>query len=111
MVKDQAITAERNRLVRDALPPLAAGVAILQGVLAVGHYLLPSRASGLLAAIDAGSAALFAVFRIVLGRRPLPHRWAHPMAFAWGLIVALIVLVHLRLLADPLETGMLTLVV
>jgi PAS domain S-box-containing protein len=110
-VTDQAITAERNRLVRDALPPLAAGVAILQGVLAFGHYLLPSRASGLLAAIDAGSAALFAVFRIALGRRPLPHRWAHPMAFAWGLIVALIVLVHLRLLADPLETGMLMLVV
>ncbi len=110
-MKDQVVEAARNRVVRDALPPLAAGVAILQGVLAFGHYLLPGRASGLLAAIDAGTAALFAIFRIALARRPFPDRWAHPVAFASGLIVVIIVLVHLRLLADPLETLMLMLVV
>ncbi|HXB57749.1 MAG TPA: PAS domain S-box protein [Vicinamibacteria bacterium] len=108
---DKALEAARNRVVRDALAPLAAGVAILQGLLAFGHYLLPGRASSLLAAIDAGSAALFAGFRFALGRRPLPDRWAHPVAFTWGLLLVLIVLVHLRLLADPLETLMLMLVV
>jgi PAS domain S-box-containing protein len=110
-VKEKALEAACNRVVRDALPPLAAGVAVLQAVLALGHQLLPGIASGALSAIDAGSAALFAGFRIALGRRPLPHRWAHPVGFAWGLILALIVLVHLRLLSDPLETVMLMLVV
>jgi PAS domain S-box-containing protein len=110
-VKEKALEAARNSVVRDALPPLAAGIAILLGILAFGHYLLPGPASGPRTLIDAGAAALFAGLRIALGRGTLPHRWAHRLAFAWSLILVLIVLVHLRLLADPLETLMLMLVV
>jgi PAS domain S-box-containing protein len=110
-VKEKALEAARNSVVRDALPPLAAGIAILLGILALGHYLLPGPASVPRTLIDAGTAALFAGLRIALGRGTLPHRWAHRLAFAWALILVLIVLVHLRLLADPVETLMLMLVV
>lgn len=49
--------------------------------------------------------------RFAIGRRPLGERWAPPVAAGLGALVALIVLVHLRVLADPLETLMLCLVV
>jgi PAS domain S-box-containing protein len=107
----KVLTAASNRIVRDALPPIATGIAILQSGLAFGHAMLRGPASDPLTAMDAGSAALFLGLRIFLGRKTLDRRWAHPIAVGCGLILAFIVLVHLRLLADPLQTLMLMLVV
>lgn len=103
--------AGRDRVARDALPGLTAGLAGLQALLAVVHATLGSDAERPLVLVDATSAALALGLRLALGRRVLPERWAHPFAAGCGAIAALIVLVHLRLLGDPLQGTMLALVV
>ena len=102
----QQIQAERDRVVRDALPWLTTGIAVLQAVLAVVHA-LGSASERPLVLVDAASAALAAGLRFALGKGALPERWAHPFAAGCGVVAALIVLVHLRVLADPLQTLML----
>jgi PAS domain S-box-containing protein len=103
------IQAGRDRVVRDALPGLTTGIAVLQAVLAVVHA-LGSASERPLVLVDAASAALAAGLRFALGKGALPERWAHPFAVGCGALAALVVLVHLRVLGDPLQTLMLCLI-
>jgi PAS domain S-box-containing protein len=105
----QVIQAGRDRVVRDALPGLTTGIAVLQAVLAVVHA-LGSASERPLVLVDAASAALAAGLRFALGKGALPERWAHPFAVGCGALAALVVLVHLRVLGDPLQTLMLCLI-
>ncbi len=61
--------------------------------------------------VDAATAVVAVGLRFALGRGDLPERWAHPFAAGLGAVAALVVLVHIRVLADPLQTLMLALVV
>jgi PAS domain S-box-containing protein len=103
--------AGRDRVVRDALPAVTMGIAVLQALLAIVHGTLGRAAESPLVWVDAGSAVVALGLRFALGRGTLPERWAHPFAAGMGVIAALVVLVHLRLLGDPLQTLMLCLVV
>ena len=107
----QLIQAERDRVVLDALPGLTTGIAVLQAVVAVVHGTLGSAAERPLILVDAVSAAVAAGLRLVLGKGALPERWAHPFATGFGAVAALVVLFHIRILADPLQTLMLGLIV
>ena len=108
---DSRLTAGRDRVVRDALPSLTTGLAVLQAVLAVVHGTLGSAAERPFIFVDAASAVLAGSLRFALGKRVLPERWAHPFAAACGAVAALVVLIHLRVLADPMQSLMLGLVV
>ncbi len=106
----QQIQAERDRVVRDALPALTTGIAVLQAVLAVVHGTLGSASERPLVFVDAASAALAAGLRFALGKGALPERWAHPFAVGCGALAALVVLLHVRVLAEPLQSLMLGLI-
>jgi PAS domain S-box-containing protein len=108
---DSQLTAGRDRVVRDALAGLTTGIAVLQAVIAIVHATLGSAAELPLVFVDAASAALAVGLRIALGKGIIAERWAHPFAFVCGALAAVVVLVHLRLLADPLQSLMLALVV
>jgi PAS domain S-box-containing protein len=110
-VDPQLIQAGRDRVVRDALPSVTAGIAALQAVLAVVHGTLGRASEAPLALVDAATAVVAFGLRFALGRGTLPERWAHPFAAGLGVVAALVVLAHIRVLADPLETLMLALVV
>jgi PAS domain S-box-containing protein len=110
-VDSQLIQAERDRVVLDALPGLTTGIAVLQAVVAVVHATFGSAAEWPLILVDAACAAVAAGLRFALGRGVLPERWAHPFAAGLGAVAAMVVLFHIRLLADPLQTLMLGLVV
>jgi PAS domain S-box-containing protein len=103
--------AGRDRVVRDALPGVTMSIAVLQALLAIVHGTLGRAAESPLLWVDAGSAVVALGLRFALGRGTLPERWAHPFAAGVGVIAALVVLVHLRVLGDPLQTLMLCLVV
>ena len=107
----QLTRAGRDRVVLDALPGLAAGIAVLQAVVAVVHLTLGSAVERPLVLVDAVTAAVAVGLRVALGKGALPERWAHPFAAGFGAIAAGVVLIHIRLLADPLQTLMLALVV
>ena len=110
-VDSQQIQSGRDRVVRDALPAVAMGIAVLQAVLAVVHGTLGRASERPLVLVDAASAVVAVGLRFALGKGTLPERWAHPFAAGLGAVAALVVLVHLRVLADPLQTLMLALVV
>ena len=111
MVPQSQGGAGRDRVVRDALPGVTMGIAVLQAVLAIVHGALGRAEESPLVLVDAASAVVAVGLRFALGRGALPERWAHPFAAGVGVIAALVVLVHLRVLADPLQTVMLCLVV
>jgi PAS domain S-box-containing protein len=104
------IQAERDRVVRDALPGLTTGIAVLQAILAVVHGTLGSPSERPFVLVDAASAVVAAGLRYALGKRALPERWAHPFAVGCGALAALVVLLHLRVLGDPLQSLMLGLI-
>jgi PAS domain S-box-containing protein len=107
---DSQIRAGRDRVVLDALPGLTMGLAVLQSVLAVVHGTLGSATERPFFFVDAASAALAISLNIGLRKGALPERWAQPFAAGCGGFAALIVLVHLRVLADPQQGLMLALV-
>jgi PAS domain S-box-containing protein len=107
----QQIQSARNRVVRDALPGLTLGIAVLQAVLAVVHGTFGTAAERPFVFVDGASAAMAAGIRIALGRHAVPEKWAHPVAAGMAGLAALVVLVHLRVLADPLQSLMLGVVV
>lgn len=104
-----AFRSAGDRVVRDALPGLATGLAALQAVLALVH-LQGSPAERPLAVVDAVSALCGLMLRTALGRHTLPERWAHPVAAGFVALAILIVLLHLRILGDPLQGLMLIIV-
>jgi len=110
-VDSRLTQAGRDRVVRDALPSVTAGIAVLQAVLAVVHGTLGRASEAPLVLVDAATAVVAVGLRFALGRGDLPERWAHPFAAGLGAVAALVVLVHIRVLADPLQTLMLALVV
>ena len=107
----QQIQAARDRVVRDALPAVTVGIAVLQAVLAVVHGTVGRAPERPLVLVDAATAVVAIGLRFALGKGTLPERWAHPFAAGLGAVAALVVLVHVRVLADPLQTVMLALVV
>jgi PAS domain S-box-containing protein len=110
-VESRLVQLARDRVVRDALPGLTMGLAVLQAALAVVHGTLGSAAERPFVLLDGASAILAGGLRFALARRTLPERWAHPFVAGCGALAALIVLVHLRVLGDPLQSLMLALVV
>jgi PAS domain S-box-containing protein len=110
-VDSQLSQAGRDRVVLDALPGLTMGLAFLQSVLAVVHGTVGTAAERPFALVDAASAVLAISLFFVLRRGALSERWAEPAAAGCGAVAALIVLAHLRVLADPLQSLMLALVV
>ena len=103
--------AGRDRVVRDALPGVTAGIAVLQAVLAVVHGTVGRASERPLVLVDAATAVVAIGLHFALRKGTLPERWAHPFAAVLGAVAALVVLVHIRVLADPLQTLMLALVV
>jgi PAS domain S-box-containing protein len=101
----------RDRVVLDALPGLTMGLAALQSVIAVVHGTLGTRAEWPFVFVDSGSAVLAMSLYFAFRRGAVPERWAHPAAAACGAVAALIVLIHLWVLGDPLQSLMLVLVV
>ncbi len=97
------IQSGRDRIVRDALPSVTTGIAVLQAVLAVVHGTLGRASEAPLVLVDAATAVVAVGLRFALGRGTLPEGWAHPFAAGLGAVAALVVLVHVRVLADPLE--------
>jgi PAS domain S-box-containing protein len=110
-VDSQETESGRDRVVRDALPGVTAGIAVLQAVLAVVHGTVGRASERPLVLVDAATAALALGLRFALTKGTLPARWAHPFAAGLGAVAALVVLVHLQVLADPLQSLMLALVV
>ena len=104
------VTAPELRLtldghVRDSLRPVSAGLTVLFAVFALAHaFLLPKAVTPItVLTASATSLALFAL-TLRLGRRPLPARWAHPIAAGIAALVLLNSLLHLRLLRDPQQS-------
>jgi PAS domain S-box-containing protein len=97
--------------VRDALPGVTMGLAILQALIAVLHATLGTALERPFVFVDGASAVLAAGLYLALRKGALPEGWAHPFAMACGATAALIVLVHLRVLGDPMQSQMLALVV
>ncbi|MES1211260.1 MAG: PAS domain S-box protein, partial [Acidobacteriota bacterium] len=94
-----------------ALPALTSGLAVLQTLIAVVHATLGSAAERPFVFVDLASAALALGLRFGLGRGAVARRWAHPFAFGCAVTAAFVVLLHLLVLADPLQSLMLVLVV
>ncbi len=104
-----ALALAEHRVVRDALPALTSGLAVLQAVLAAVHARGPAAERPLIL-VDAAAVVLLASLWAFLVWRTLPERWANPFAIGYGLLAIAIRLVHLAVLADPIETVMLLLV-
>ena len=103
--------AARDRVVRDALPALTIGLAVLQAVIAVLHATVGRPAERPFVFVDGASAILALGLHLALRKGALTERWAHPFAAGCGVVAVLIVLLHLRVLGDPLQGLMLALVV
>jgi PAS domain S-box-containing protein len=103
--------ADRDRVVRDALPALTIGLAVLQAVIAVLHATVGRPAERPFVFVDGASAILALGLHLALRKGALTERWAHPFAAGCGVIAVLIVLLHLRVLGDPLQGLMLALIV
>jgi PAS domain S-box-containing protein len=101
----------RDRVVRDALPGLTIGLAGLQAAIAVIHGTFGKAAEWPFVFVDGSSAALAFGLYFTLRKGALPERWAHPFVAGCLAAAAVIVLVHLRVLGDPLQGLMLALVV
>jgi PAS domain S-box-containing protein len=108
---ESQLRAGRDRVVLDALPGLTLGIAVLQAVLAVVHATLGGPAERVFVFVDAASAALGVGLYFGFRRAGLSERWAHPSAVACIALAVVVVLLHLRVLADPLQSLMLALVV
>ena len=102
--------AGRDRVVLDALPGLTLGLAVLQSVLAVVHGTLGAARERPFFFLDAATAAIAAAIYLTIRKGALSERWAHPFAAGCAYFATLIVLVHLRVLADPMQGLMLSLV-
>jgi len=110
-VDPEPFQSDRDRVVRDALPGLTMGLAVLQAVIAVVHATLGTPAERPFVFVDGASAILALGLHLALRKGALTERWAHPFAAGCGIVAALIVLLHLRVLGDPLQGLMLALVV
>jgi PAS domain S-box-containing protein len=110
-VDPQQFQADRDRVVRDALPALTIGLAVLQAVIAVLHATVGRPAERPFVFVDGASAIVALGLHLALRKGALTERWAHPFAAGCGVVAVLIVLLHLRVLGDPLQSLMLALVV
>jgi signal transduction histidine kinase len=89
---DQALCA----ILRERLRPVAIGMALLYGLLTIGHLLVledPVRTPMTLLAVS--SALVFTLLAILLGRSQPPTRMVHPIVLLGVLIVLANSLVHL----------------
>jgi PAS domain S-box-containing protein len=108
---ESSYQAGRDRVVLDALPGLTLGLAVLQSVLAVVHGTLGAERERPFFFLDAATAAIATAIYLTIRKGALSERWAHPFAAGCAYFATLIVLVHLRVLADPMQGLMLALVI
>jgi len=111
-VIEAAIGDVLNRAVLESLKPVSVGLGILYTVLAISHLIiLPRPVALIMTATAAITALLLLSLWLILKRRPIPVRLAHPI----GAIIAGFVLfnsiLHLYLLADPRQTTNLLLLI
>ncbi len=98
---EQALLA----LMRDALRPVALGLGVLYGVLALGHILvLPPAIKWVMTGVAVASALLFLGWHVYLRRVTVPLSWVNPLGLGAVCLVLLNSLLHLWLTADPLQT-------
>lgn len=91
-----------NRIVRDSLKPLTAGIAFVVIAAFISLQLFPSaRGAGVLSTLHLLSAAIFWGCRWALQRQAVPLRWAHPLAALIAAIGLLLSLTTMYFLADP----------
>lgn len=93
-------------VVRDSLPSVLLGLAILYTLLAPTHYLvLTGTIRSVMVVVAAASAVWCWGAWVALRRQELPPRFAHVGAAAAASIVLVNSTLHLTLSADPAQTG------
>lgn len=101
-----------SRIVLRSLFPLSAGLSVVYVVFAVSHLLtLPRSAAVVLSPLAASTALLLFGLAILLRRRSIPSRWAHPLGAAVAGLVLLNSLVHLSLTIQLRRTTSLLLLI
>jgi len=109
---DDDLRQALNFIVRDALPPVSAGLGALFAVFAISHaLLLPAHLVLPMSLAAATTAIAFAILRFSLSRSPLSEKWAHPLGVFMGGLVLVNSLLHLYLTAEPMQTTNLVLLV
>jgi len=109
---DHDLRRALNFIVRDALPPVSAGLAVLYTIFTVSHALVLSERLALPMSLTAATTALVLFgIRFFLSRSPLPEKWAHPLVAAMFGLVLINSLLHLYLSAEPMQTTNLVLLV
>lgn len=98
------LDAALNAIIADSLRPVCIGLGALFLVLALAHSQLPPHIARVMMTVAALTAVTFLTLGWVLGRRPAPPQYAHPLAAFIAAIVLFNSLLHLALTADPLQT-------
>ncbi len=102
---EQQIDNALNDTVRGSMAPVATGLALLYGILAISHWrVLPSPMADIMATVAGGTALLLVAFRAILARHAVPRPWIYPLALGMvGLMLANSFL-HIYLSAEPRQT-------
>jgi signal transduction histidine kinase len=98
-------------MVATSISTVILGVAALYAFFAGAHLLiLPAGVAGVMVALAGGASVLCGVTYWVVCRQGVAPQWAHPLAAGVVLVMLINSLVHLWLLADPLQTTNLLLI-
>jgi PAS domain S-box-containing protein len=103
-----------NTFVGDSLLPVSTGLGALFVIFAISHALLLPDAIALpMSLLAAGTALIFFITRILLGRARWSREaaWAHPLGAMMAGLVLVNSLLHLYLTAEPIQTTNLVLLV
>ena len=91
--------------VNQAIPLMAAGLAVLYLVFGIGHFfLLPPDIAGIMVGVALATAVIYLILYLSLRRFSLANKWAYPLSFALYGLVVFNSLLHLYLTADPRQT-------
>lgn len=100
-----AVTRALNRVVRDSLPPVLTAITALYSLFALSHaLLLQGTTAVIMSSLATTTAGIFAALRLVVGRRGLPSRWAHPLGAAILGLILFNSLLHMALVAEIKQT-------
>jgi PAS domain S-box-containing protein len=106
------IQAALDTIVSESLRPLTAGLGALFVFYAVGHLLvLPKSVARSMALGASGTALVFFILYLMQRRRPVPPRWAHPIAAAIAGLVLFTNLLFMHAVSEPYQTTNLMLLV
>ncbi len=100
-----ALRAALNTVMAASLRPVSAVLSVLYAVFSVSHTLvLPPPVAAPMTFVAAVTAATFLGLYFVLGWRPAPSAWAHPLGAGIAAVVLLNCLLLLAFLSEPLQT-------